>query len=276
MMKISRLSRKKQPNERGYIMLMLMLMVALMAIAWTGTIGARSIAFQIRRDREEELIHRGVQYSRAVRHYYRKFGRYPNSLEELQSSNNMRFLRRAYKDPITGQDFRLLHFGEVRMSFGPGLAGAKPVGAANSDKNSNSSSNDAGLLGSSPQPKKSDNGDATPDNSNGASNQDASTDNNSPGTGQVFGGGPIVGVVSTSKNKGIREFNGKDHYNQWQFIYDPNTDRGGLLSTPNQPTLQATPGNGQGFGTPSTSGQQNSSGIPGFSNQPSPSQPRQQ
>jgi hypothetical protein len=54
----------------------------------------------------------------------------------------------------------------------------------------------------------------------------------------VFGGGPIVGVASTSKVESIREFNKKNHYNQWQFIYDPASDRGGLLSTPNQPALQ--------------------------------------
>jgi hypothetical protein len=54
----------------------------------------------------------------------------------------------------------------------------------------------------------------------------------------VFGGGPIVGVASISKDKTIREFNKKNHYNEWQFIYDPATDRGGLLSTPNQPPLQ--------------------------------------
>jgi hypothetical protein len=49
---------------------------------------------------------------------------------------------------------------------------------------------------------------------------------------------PIVGVASTSKEKTIRVFNKKDHYNQWQFIYDPSTDRGGLLMTPNQPAIQ--------------------------------------
>jgi hypothetical protein len=48
----------------------------------------------------------------------------------------------------------------------------------------------------------------------------------------------MVGVASTSKEKSIRIFNKKDHYNQWQFIYDPSTDRGGLLTTPNQPSLQ--------------------------------------
>src|SRR2546430_12537041 len=34
----------------------------------------------------------------------------------------------------------------------------------------------------------------------------------SPFSGPVFGGGPIVGVASTSKDKSIREFNKKNHY----------------------------------------------------------------
>ena len=55
----------------------------------------------------------------------------------------------------------------------------------------------------------------------------------------VFGGGPIVGVASTSKATTIREFNHKNHYNQWQFIYDPTMDRGGLITTPAQPALQS-------------------------------------
>jgi hypothetical protein len=44
--------------------------------------------------------------------------------------------------------------------------------------------------------------------------------------------------VSASTKDSIREFNHKKKYNEWQFIYDPSTDRGGLLSTPNQPPLQ--------------------------------------
>jgi hypothetical protein len=54
----------------------------------------------------------------------------------------------------------------------------------------------------------------------------------------VFGGGPIVGVASLSKDKTIREFNHKHKYNEWQFVYDPTTDRGGLILTPYQPALQ--------------------------------------
>jgi hypothetical protein len=92
------------------------------------------------------------------------------------------------------------------------------------------------------------------------------------GAPQVFGGGAIIGVASVSKDKTIREFNKKDHYDQWQFVYDPSLDRGGLLMTPNQPPLQGAvpvnqmqsqPNNGQpGFSTPTQ----------GFGvNQPAPS-----
>ena len=97
-----------------------MLVITVLAIAATAV--APGIAFQIRRDREEELIHRGVQYSRAIRRYVKKFGRYPTRIEELENTNNMRFLRKRYKDPVTGQDFKPLHLGEVQTAFGGGIA----------------------------------------------------------------------------------------------------------------------------------------------------------
>src|SRR5712691_5955994 len=123
-----RFSRRSSPrSQSGYMLLMLMLVVTLLAIAAAAIVP--TMAFQIRRDREEELIHRGVQYSRAVRRYVKKFGRYPTRLEELESTNNLRFLRRRYKDPITGQDFKLLHLGEIKVNFGAGVAGATSPGA---------------------------------------------------------------------------------------------------------------------------------------------------
>src|ERR1700688_4629166 len=89
------------------------------------------VVFQVKRNREEELIHRGVQYSRAMKHFVKKFGRYPTRLEELENTNQVRFLRKRYKDPITGKDFKLLHVGEVQMSFGAGIPGATPAGGLN-------------------------------------------------------------------------------------------------------------------------------------------------
>lgn len=54
----------------------------------------------------------------------------------------------------------------------------------------------------------------------------------------MLSGGPVVGVASISKQKTIREFDKKDHYNQWQFVYDPTTDNRSLITTPIQPLLK--------------------------------------
>src|SRR6266853_5963133 len=113
-------------GERGYILLMLMLFVALLAIA-AGAL-APTIAFQVRRDREEERIHRGTQYSRASRRYVKKTGRYPSRLEELENTNNIRFLRKRYKDPLTNKEFKGLHIGEVQLTGAAGIAGAAALG----------------------------------------------------------------------------------------------------------------------------------------------------
>jgi type II secretory pathway pseudopilin PulG len=202
---------------------------------------------QVQRDQEEELIHRGVQYSRAIRKYYKKFGRYPTKIEDLDDTNAQRFLRRHYKDPITGEDFKLLHFGEVQMAFGGGIAGGVAPGA--------------NALGSVPAPKQDSNQQSgssdNPNNSSGSQDSNSSGPNPLSPNGQTFGGGPIVGVVSTSKKKSIREFNKKDHYNQWQFIYDPGSDRGGLLNAPMQPNLQNP------VAQPATPGQSPQQGAPG-------------
>jgi hypothetical protein len=80
-------------------------------------------------------------------------------------------------------------------------------------------------------------------------------------------------VVSTNKSQTIREFNHKKKYNEWQFIYDPGTDRGGLLMTPNQPPLQTFQQqnvNGQNGGT-TTPGLQN--GLQNNQNAPANGQP---
>src|SRR5690348_11474512 len=128
----SRSTIRRRRSEQGYVMLLLLLTVALMIIA-TAVI-VPSITFEIKRDREEEMIHRGVQYSRAIRAYYKKFGRYPATIENLENTNQMRFLRKRYKDPMTGKDFKLLHFGEVKMGMmgmtgGGVIPGASTIGS---------------------------------------------------------------------------------------------------------------------------------------------------
>ncbi|MGA2345021.1 MAG: hypothetical protein ABSF93_03390, partial [Candidatus Sulfotelmatobacter sp.] len=55
-------------------------------------LAASTIAFEIRRDREEEMIHRGVQYSRAIRSYAKKTGHYPMDIHELLDPHGVKYL----------------------------------------------------------------------------------------------------------------------------------------------------------------------------------------
>ena len=70
------------------------------------------VAFETQRNREEMLIERGEQYQRAIGLYLKTVKRYPSKIEDLENTNNIRFLRRRYIDPMTGKDeWRLIHVG---------------------------------------------------------------------------------------------------------------------------------------------------------------------
>lgn len=114
-------------REQGYLLLGLLFLTALLFIALA--IAAPKVARQIQREKEVETVHRGEQYKRAVQLYYRKFGSYPMSMDQLKQTNQIRFLRQEYIDPMTGKnDWKLLHLGEVPMQamglFGQPLASA--------------------------------------------------------------------------------------------------------------------------------------------------------
>src|ERR1700689_4937119 len=129
--------RHSRRADSGYVLLTLVLIMATMAIV--AAVIVPSITFEIKRDREEEMIHRGVQYSRAIRAYYKKLGHYPTKLEDLEDTNHVRYLRKRYKDPLSCKngkcaDFKLLHFGDVQMTLSamgglvPGANGAGTPG----------------------------------------------------------------------------------------------------------------------------------------------------
>jgi len=110
--------RARAAGEQGYILLAVLFMVVLVLIALS--VAAPKVAADIERDREVEMIHRGQQYVRAIKLYYKKFGAYPPNLDALEKTNEIRFLRKRYKDPITGKDeWHLIHFGENKTpSYG--------------------------------------------------------------------------------------------------------------------------------------------------------------
>ncbi len=189
-------------RDKGYILLLLLVLVTLAIIAMAAIVP--QITAEIRRGREDELIHRGKQYERAIQLYFRKFGRFPASLDELSNTNNIRFLRKRYVDPMTGKDeWRVIHLGQAKPKKRPAYLGA---GLATGQQPQNIGTNVSAI-------------------SKPLSGSTSSSN---------IGGGPIVGVASTSTKESIKELDEKDHYNEWEFTYDPTLDRN-ARGVPGQP-----------------------------------------
>ncbi len=100
--------RTRRQNERGFALLLVFAMAAA-AVAMLYLEMPR-VAFEHQRNKEGLLAERGEQYIRAIQLFYKKTNRYPQKIEDLESTNNVRFLRRRYKDPMTGdEEWRLIH-----------------------------------------------------------------------------------------------------------------------------------------------------------------------
>jgi type II secretory pathway pseudopilin PulG len=305
-------NNESQISERGYMMIALMLAVALITIGLLAVLP--DLKQQVQRDREDELRHRGTAYMRAIQHFYKKFGRYPSRIEELENTNNIRFLRKRYTDPMsrdpkTGKekDFKLLHQQDIALNNGPvlpgqngqsgpggpgGLSGPGGFGPAapggpSAFGGQTSASGDTGNSSSSSSASGNSNSPGSTSNSNTGSNSGMGGLN-----GPTFGGGPILGVASTNnKTKTIHVFFDKTHYSDWLFIYVTQLDRGGLLVGPVNPNMPPAanlngltpPGVGQpGMGGPGMGGpgfggpgQGPGQGLMPNSGQSQPPQPQQ-
>ena len=243
---------RRQFGEKGYVLLGLMLAFTLMLIAMAAA--APRIAQQIRREREEELVHRGKDYATAIKRFVHKNGgRYPTSLEQLENTNHIRFLRKRYKDPTTGENnWRLVHFGEAEIKIptpnpglnpnttNPGLGGGTasvpaPPGGPNTTAGLN-----PGSVGQPP-----------PNLSGGNAGGNLGTLQTSGiGNGQQIGGGQVIGIASVNKAQSIKEFNDKDHYDEWFFVYDLRLEQAGgtgvTIAAPRAGTVTDSGSSGQG------------------------------
>ena len=153
----------------------------------------------VRREKEEELIFRGQQYARAIGLFQKRAGPgvLPPNVDVLVTQ---RFLRKKYKDPITGQDFDILT--PTQNAPGAGAPGAPTGAAAQGGRGrGNAPATQGGLI--SPQ---------APPGRGGA-----------PGTNA----GGVIGVASKSKEESLRIYNGRTHYNEWQFMFVQQTQAPG-------------------------------------------------
>ena len=172
-----RKTARRRSGERGSALLIVFVFAATLAIMLYMELPVA--AFEAQRNREQLVIDRGNEYAHAVKLFVRKFGRYPASIEQLESTNNMRFLRERYKDPLTGKDdWRLLHAapnGQLTDSK------VNPIGNTpnGSKSNSSGSSSGTGTFGSSSNNTTSSFGSS----SFGSSSSNSNTSNSDSNTG---------------------------------------------------------------------------------------------
>src|SRR5216683_2272027 len=110
----------RKRRDSGYALLMVIFLVTLLLISTMAV--APNILTEGRREKEKEMIWRGKQYTRGVKLYYRKLGRFPTSIDDLTKPKvgSLRFLRQAYKDPMNNEDgsWRLIYVGPAGQLIG--------------------------------------------------------------------------------------------------------------------------------------------------------------
>ena len=176
-------------------MVALLVGMGIMAILMTAAMPVWKTTAQ--REREAELIFRGQQYMRAIELYQRRLpGAMPPNLDVLI---DQKFLRKKYKDPITGDDFDLIGPNTPAAGSGlqppPGRGGAPQTGTGR---------------GPGPMPAPA----PAPVGRGGRGPA-------GPQGGTIGAQSGIAGVASKSKATSLRIYNGRSHYNEWQFVYVP-------------------------------------------------------
>jgi type II secretory pathway pseudopilin PulG len=172
--------------QAGYNLVMLMVLVTVLNIAVAASLPAWSAV--IRRDKEEELIFRGLQYAEAIRRFKDRFQRDPVRLEELIEVEP-RSIRRLWKDPMTES-------GKWSLISALDQPSLPPVDNNMDDNLDNDSKEE-------PEP--------------GEEPEDESAFGPKKDEIQV---GPFKGVHSRSRKTSFLVFNGKDRYDEWHFTVD--------------------------------------------------------
>ena len=119
--------------QSGFTYLFVLMLIALIGM---GLVAAGTLwSTESQRDREADLLFIGDQYRQAIRSYYElepAQPRLPQSIDELLEDNRrpnvVRHLRRAYRDPFTGEAFALIrepdsqgHRRRVQPGTGPAV-----------------------------------------------------------------------------------------------------------------------------------------------------------
>ena len=253
-MSAGRQKAARKRGERGYALLLVIFLGTLLLLSTM--VVAPNILTEGRREKEKEMIWRGKQYTRGIKLYYRKMGRFPTSLDDLTKPKlgSLRFMRQAYKDPMNKEDgaWRVIYVGPAGQLIGslkprPNLQLPQAGGTATL----------ANALGGQPsapgQPAgaSQSNAGAQPAGSTSGTNPPATTGNpvsadqgDAPipsGDTPTIMGGNIIGVGGKINKSSIIVYDKSKNYRLFEFIWDPSKDTFAV----GQPGLQTGTGLGQ-------------------------------
>jgi hypothetical protein len=285
----------RKRGERGIALLMVVFLVTVLLISTMAV--APNILTEGRREKEKEMIWRGKQYTRGVKLYYRKMGRFPTSLDDLTKPKvgSLRFMRQAYKDPMNKEDgsWRFIYVnaaGQLIGSLKPPQQNllfpqAGGVGTPANALNGPGATPQPGAIGqqglggtppggttSGTNPPATTGTPAGTDQSSSSSNPQAISTGDTP----AIIGGNIIGVGSKVNKSSIIVYDKSKNYRLFEFIWDPSKDIFGA----GQPGMQTGTGLGQPIGQPlgqTPFGQQPGQNPtnPQQNPQPNPQQPQQ-
>jgi hypothetical protein len=295
---------KKIRKQRGYALVLVVFLTTLMLISVMAI--APSIRAEKQREKEQEMIWRGKQYVRGIKLFYRKNARFPTSLDDLAKPKlgSVRFMRKAYKDPINTKDgsWRLIYVGPAGQLIGslkpqqtfqlPGVAGATPASAVGQQVSGQAQSGfGASGLGQTGAPAGSQpgtqntavqagstgsgQGNAAAPAADGSALPASASSNDSP-----MMGGNIIGVGSKIDKGSIIVYDKAKNYRLFEFVWNPSKDlmnalgqAGTQVGAPNPSGRAAGQGQGTGFSQPATN-PPNQPNMPEPTPVPPPPQPQ--
>lgn len=176
--------RRPRRAAGGYTLVALLVAMTVATILIASVLPLASA--QAQREKEAELVFRGLQYGEGIRVFRRRFGRYPNSLKEL-AEVKPRSVRKLWKDPMTKDG----EWGIISVQGTP----VTPGGGTGT----------GGGTGLRPAPTPTPRPTPRPD------------PRRTPLPGEAGTTGPVVGVYSKSSAKGYRTWEGREAYNEWRF-----------------------------------------------------------
>jgi type II secretory pathway pseudopilin PulG len=183
--------KRRLSNRGGFTLVGMIIIFTVMAVLISAAMPIWSKVIQ--REKEEELIFRGMQYAEAIRVFQLRNGRYPLRLEELLTVKP-RSIRQLWPDPMTDSGAWAPIFAQTapgQQQKRRGRRGRQGAGQDQQQPQTFGGSGPQQLGGERGQPRRA-----------------------------AVGTIPIIGVHSRSEDEALKSFFGAGTHNQWLFTAD--------------------------------------------------------